>query len=494
MRIWLRDNVGTIAIVVVTSALVYNALATGTILTDHTWPNTLAYKYPSFKTYGEARWLADLLIQIFGSGAQVMQAWLGFAIQALNGVLFADLIGVNGRWKRLLIVLLVCLHPVLLDFYSFIADNVSFTLGQTLAIGAALALSRVRQVWLAIVVASLLTMLSLAAYPPLISVVLTVHLAMLLSRAGYAESGARLWREAIRSGAAVVSGTLLYLVTARLALRTDGDKRTTINTLSGIIREATDAYVTVFKSTVGQITNLPALATWAFTAMLVIGFVALLVQSFRKSLFRGVLAAILIAAMPLAIMASYVINSESFDNTGRLVGGYPYAFAVFALPLLTFQLTRWLGGAVVGLATYGFAFIAVQENSYIAAKNNYETQTLNRLIDRIELMLPNDEPAPIVVIGRFTLDQLDKIVQFPKRPLRPHTTLPSFATFRHASLTNYLAGRELVTEPTQLQVDRAIVDAQSHRLWPYEGSVYMLDEIVVVVFSHDGRFHTVAEG
>lgn len=93
---WILDNKIPISLAFLSGLFLYSSLWTQFVLNDHTLPNIYLYNYPSFKTGLEGRWFADFLIWAGGSqGAQSFQAIAGFLLQALSGVLFADLLRVK---------------------------------------------------------------------------------------------------------------------------------------------------------------------------------------------------------------------------------------------------------------------------------------------------------------------------------------------------------------------------------------------------------------
>ena len=62
-----KVELGTLFIV---QLVAYSYLFTTLFISNHTFPNVWRYTYPSFKTLGEGRWMADLLIAAQG-GSQV---------------------------------------------------------------------------------------------------------------------------------------------------------------------------------------------------------------------------------------------------------------------------------------------------------------------------------------------------------------------------------------------------------------------------------------
>ena len=92
----LRRHQGVLAALLLLQVVAYGYLFTVPIFTDHTFPNSWLYPYPSFKTDGEGRWLADLVILLQGgSGVPSVQMAGAALLQAINGILFASLLGLR---------------------------------------------------------------------------------------------------------------------------------------------------------------------------------------------------------------------------------------------------------------------------------------------------------------------------------------------------------------------------------------------------------------
>jgi len=143
------------AIAYLLNFVVYAYLFTDFPFTNHTAQNALVQAYPSYRTIWEGRWLHDIIVQLTGGlGTQSLQMFVGVALQITSGIVFARIIGARSRGEILIVALLVSLHPLVADYYSFHSDAISFTLGGLfIVIGCYLL---VRPVRLSIVIASIL--------------------------------------------------------------------------------------------------------------------------------------------------------------------------------------------------------------------------------------------------------------------------------------------------------------------------------------------------
>ena len=115
--------------------ITYGYFFTTLIFTNHTFPNSWVFLYPSYKTLGEGRWFADIIFWLQGgSGVQPFQMSVAVALQSLNGLLFARFLGLEKRLDVSLAAAFLCLYPAFLDYYSFAMDHISFVIGDTFAL------------------------------------------------------------------------------------------------------------------------------------------------------------------------------------------------------------------------------------------------------------------------------------------------------------------------------------------------------------------------
>src|SRR5439155_26044881 len=90
----------------------------------------MALSLPFYKTQGEGRWVADLIIWLQGgSGVQPFQMAIAVALQSLNGILFARFVGLEKRLEVFLAAAFLCLYPAFLDYYSFAMDHITLVIG-----------------------------------------------------------------------------------------------------------------------------------------------------------------------------------------------------------------------------------------------------------------------------------------------------------------------------------------------------------------------------
>jgi hypothetical protein len=477
---WLRRNAVPLAAALIVGLVVYSAYWTDVIFTNHTIPNSAIYRYPSFKTFTEGRWFADIVIWLFGGGGtQSFQTIAGIAIQAINGVLFAELFGVQSRSRRVIIALLVALHPAVLDYYSFTIDAITFTFGDTLALLGLLCLSRPAATWRIMAAGVVCLVLALAAYQPKLSVIGTVALSLVAATAADPRSS---FVTLIERSTRIVAGSgialVLYFLTVLATVRFNGTSRNNVSDVGEAIGMALQSYPTVLDSLWRQLVAVPSMGSLGLTVLAVGGVAFGAVASARKSPLTFAAFAATILFLPPAIEATRIINSETNPDIARTLMGYAY------LPpflLVLWPVTRWFVGEIAAaVAAFGFGIIATQENEFTSMKAAFDMQMMSRIVGRIEEVLPDREPRPLVVIGEAAFTYGNQMVYRPNRPLRPHSSTTAFIQYRQGQMANFFLGRDLLTLPTQVDVDAAVEAAARRPIWPTDGSVFMTGDVVVV--------------
>lgn len=477
---WGKRNGVALLLAFVVGLVAYSTYWTDLVFTNHTIPNSAIYRYPGFKTFTEGRWFADIVIWLFGGGGtQSFQTIAGVAIQAINGVVFAELFGVQSRSRRAIIALLVALHPAVLDYYSFTIDSVTFTFGDTLALLGLLCLSQPAVTWRVMAIGVLCLVLALAAYQPKLSLIGTVALCLIASTAADPRSStATLIERSVRLVVGPALALILYWLTALVTVRFNGTSRNNVSDLGEAVSMALQSYPTVLSSLWRQLVTIPSIGSLGL-AVLAIGALALgALSAARKSPFTFVAFLAALCLLPPAIEATRIINSETGADIGRTLMGYAY-LPPFLLAL--WPVTRWFIGEVAAAITaFGFGVVATQENEFTSMKAAFDIQMMSRIVGRIEDVLPDRTPRPLVVIGEAAFSYGNQMLSRPNRPLRPHSSTTAFIQYRQGQMANFFLGRDILTLPSDADIAGAVEAAASHPVWPAAGSVFMAGNVVVV--------------
>ncbi len=485
----LRRYRGMVAALLLLQIVAYGYLFTVPIFTDHTFPNSWLYPYPSFKTDGEGRWLADLVIMLQGGSGVPMVQMVGAALlQAINGVLFACLLGVRRGLPLVVLGGLIVLHPAFLDYYSFAADHLSFVLGDSFAVLAAWVLLRGQGPAFRLGGAALLNMLALALYGPKITLVLLLALLMLLLRVVEAEPPAP-GRRALLGEIAVAFGQVLLAVlafglSARLVIRHPILPGAHVNTLPEMATALVESYGKGLRY-LGGMAGLPSGTLQLLPVLIVL--LGLLVLGGRMRRLRWPqrsVAMLAVLLLPVALNGASIINNSSPGDRGRFVAAYAYGLVFFLAQSLRVRWLRYPALALAALVLWFFLSLAMQQANAAQFKNTYELSMINRILTRLEPLITttSDQPAqPVLIVGRYPPFDLGPYVRWRGNIDAPHLlSTEIFAPYRQTEMLNYLLGRELLRRPSAAEIDRALPRLRGTPPWPAPESVFRDGRTIVV--------------
>lgn len=472
----------------VATFVVYNYFFTHVGFTNHTFPNVWVYDYPSFKTEYEGRWFADILIQLTGgSGVPTLLIALAAGLQIVNAFVFAAIWRVHNRATLVVLVLLFCFHPALLDYYSFSIDHVSFVAGDSLAVAGVFALDRFRRRWYGIPLAALAFVLSMATYQPKIALIALLLVLWCLRPGDDSEVqavSALARRVAVAIGTFVASVVVYYVSVLILTVRSGGERRN-LNPVSRMIEAFGDSYRETVANFTTRVDYLPRLLLFLPALLLVAAVVVLLVQARRRGL-AGVLFLVpLIACVPPALQLSYIVNDATWEAAGRILSPHLYlvGFAVVVL-MGAGAPGRIAGGTGFTVLIYFFVIVASQETNSAALREAYDTGKVQRIVARIEQTVPDGlaTPRSVVVIGELPFQSSEgTFKRFPNRLYSPHVTSEPFVGYRQTQILNFYLGRYAIEAPTEAQTASALTAAASHHAWPAPDAVFLSDDGTIVV-------------
>jgi len=503
---------GVLAALVVMQIVVYSYFFTTVIVTDHTFPNIWVQAYPSHRTREEGRWLQDLIICLQGgAGVQSFQMFAAVTLQGINGILFARLLGLTKRFEVFLVAAVICLYPAILDTYCFASDHLTFALGDTLALAGILCLATQRSSPQNALLSGLCFMLSLAAYGPKIAFIALLclcHLAMSVATdTDTTDNDATGPRSCdpratlLRVGyvfAVFVAACLCYYASAKLVVTQNAGMRVQLNSAEQIGQAAVQAYYKFLCYCTVESDYLPV-SLRALPAMAVaLGAVALLLSARRKGATAIAILAMLLALIPLALRAAYIINGNTYENNGRITYVNGYALVFFLAAALHRPLLRWCAMGMLLLLFYVMAVVGTQETNAAAMKTIYEMNMINRLAARIEDQTKGlyEGERALVVIGALPTFPHQQYVRYGNLKMQPHSRFTAFPFFRQVEILNFLFGRVLLKAPTATQVERATASAKDRKPWPAADSVYVEDNVVVVLLQKykEGVPRTISAG
>lgn len=507
---WFRLRQADMLFVLLLLLLACSYFVTVPLLTDHTIPNSFYQQFPSPRIAAEARWGHEFIVQTLGgAGNQAVFNLLGMMALVINGFLFAELMDARSRTRRIIIAMLVAFSPILLSYFAFSSDALSFALGDMAALLGVMVLWRGPAVWSAFaktqssasksgsllglialapshlataLIAAGLFIFALSVYQPKLSLIACLVAFLLLKEASAqnAKTGDVL-RMTLIAALTMALAVMLYWVSFQIiSVLSDsaGYQRTQVNAFSEMVANAVMSYPEVGSLIAGFARTLPVIAGLALTALLFAGFVLLLWRSFRNGLVCALIAVALIALLPIGFRLSYVMNQETFPNIARVMSGLAYLPAFAAAVAMTRAIAVSLSAAVI--VAYTSFILLVQETGAIAMKSWHESLMVNRIVARIEPLLQQDTTTSLVVLGQPLFDSA-LYVTATDRPLRPQTRKPAFISYRQVALTNFLIGKDVVTSPTAAQVAKARLEAKDRNPWPSREAVFRLDDMIVIL-------------
>ena len=468
----------------VLTIVVYSYFFFGIIFSDHTFPNVWVWNYPSYKTLSEGRWFEDILYLAFGgSGVQSVQMAIATALQVINAFILASLLRVVGGLRLFLVAAFLSLHPAFLDYYSYSNTHIAWVAGDTLALLGTLALDRIGDRRIAIPMASLAFLLTLATYQPKIALIALLLLIWSIGATqrlsdGSSTSAVRCLLHLRDSILALGTALALYLVSIRLTIRDSAGFRTTVNNANEVIRQLIQSYPAILKHFTLQVDYLPSFLAWLPAAVLLLGVAVLLLRAWRGGNAMLALTIGLVILIPPALRASYVINSQTWQNVGRILSPHAYLLILFLMTTWSVDLLRRAGIVACAVLIYCFAVVASQETNAAALQTIYDLSKINRIVSRIEELGP--DAKSVVIVGHLPLVPRVPFRRYENRLYRSNKA-ESFAAYRHVDILNFFLGRERITWPKEAEVEAALAGVGARRPWPAPESVFMKDGVVVVL-------------
>lgn len=492
-RAWQQYG-GVFLLLLIGQIVTYGYFFTTLIFTNHTFPNSWLYEYPSFKTRGEGRWLADLIIFLQGgTGVQPFQMMLGVAIHAINGILFARFLGLERRMHVLAAGLFLCLYPAFLDNYSFSADHLTFALGDCFALcGISLCVRSPRTIWNALAAVVLLS-LCIGCYQPKIALIGVLALIALL-RPWLNPLGRRpvTLRAALLGiawiGGICAGGALLYFAISKATMSGPAIERGHLNSADEIRQAILAAYRATFDCFTSKSDYLPTSLRYMPLLCIVVGSALVLVRCARSA--AGLLVAIAaLSLFPVALRASYIINSNTWVDAGRIVFVNGYALLFFVICAFHWRPLRQFALLVMAIFIYFFVVTGTQESSAAAIKTVYDLNMINRIVARVEGASDDlyAKKRPLVVVGHYPELPRYRYVRNPNKGNQSQAQTFAFEFYRQQEILNFYLGRDLFLTPTPEEKASAIAAARSHRAWPASDAVFLDHDTVVIVLEKPAK-------
>jgi Glucosyl transferase GtrII len=461
---------------------IYSYLFTQLIFTNHTFPNAWIYPYPSFNTFYAGRWFADIVILLGGrSGAQALEFAVASAIQVGNAFIFASLLGVRKSWLILLFGLFLALHPAFLDYYSFHVDHISFVLGDTLALVGVVTLSKIDRLRISVPLAIACFVLSLAIHQPKVALIATLLLIWLLETA-QKETPARTARNVLIAAVVYLVALAIYYLSAKMTVSVEGF-RNEINSSAEVLHQLQATYVQTYLNFTSRVDYLPAHLQLLPAACIVAGFISILVYSSAVSASSALISIGLLLAIPVALQFSYVINDQTWTNSGRILTSHAYVLLFLIACGLRLGLLRPVVLCMsIGLI-YFFGVVAAQETNAAAFKNIFDVAKVNRIVSRIETVVPDlysGKRFQLIIAGELPFEP-QRFKRYKNSLYKSQFSTETLIAYRHVEIINFFLGREVVRQPDRSAIAQFEASAPFRLPWPATESVYVIGDDIIAI-------------
>jgi len=502
---WAERNKAVFAILMLLQIAAYSYFYTSIILTNHTLPEVWLYPFPSSMTRALGRWMEDLTLQAQGgSGVQPFAMLCATALQAINGILLAELIGLGRKRDVLSVAALLCLYPAFLDYYSFVADQLSFVVGDHFAILGVLVFVGSRRSWLRVMGAAFFFLLAIACHQPRIALVSFLAAGAVLltlgSESKKTDASLASDRQAIRDGlallVAIAIAVVAYWISSKILVERSkfahdwGVSRVThLSTLPEALGQVAISYRRVLAFFIRDLPGLPWWLRFLPAIGVAVGALDLLWRAWQRGWRTALIAVGVLALIPIALRATYVINCKSPETFGRILFVNGYCLAFFIGCGLRTERLRALSAAVAIPLLYFFFILATQESNAAAYKTTYEMSMIQRIAARAETLLESNvlpKAIALVVVGNYPQFKREPYVRHPGRVSLAGVHQESFTFYRHVDYLNFFCGNKYFRQPSQDERSRAIESTRDKAPWPSSESVYRLEDTIVVFLERHG--------
>jgi len=489
----------------------YSYLYTAIAFGNHLFPNAWLNSFPSFRTWGEGRWLEDVIILLQGgSGVQSVQMILATLLQACNALIFLRLLGVSKAAHVVILGGILCLHPSFLDYYSFASDHLAFVAGDSLALLGFLLIARLRDKPSRLFGAAFCWFLALSVYGPKLTLIglfvlmlplLKLFIKPALQRENRTVVGldgcsiespslvGQPGEDLLLGLGAMVLALVSFWLSTKILVTNPIAVRTYINTVPEAFAEIVSSYghwIAVMLDGLASGSRWYALLPLLFV---LIGFALMLWTALKQNWQLGLLTAVVLLLIPPVLHLTWMLNRFTPLQGGRYVTAYAYLLVFCLALLLLLRPARKVVLGFAGLLFWCYFVLASQMAQAIQIKTAYELGFINRLVTRMEPLLVGDpeKPQPVVVFGHYPEFPTMNYVSWPLQANRSQLLgTRAFADYRQADILNVVLGRRVLRPPDPAELEQARRASLKVQPWPASDAVFREGESVVMVLEPDG--------
>ncbi|MBN1437703.1 MAG: glucosyltransferase domain-containing protein [Sedimentisphaerales bacterium] len=487
---------------VIVAAFVINVLAFATRLFSISYcvdDYSMMFQRPNFIAHG--RWLFHFIYHyLLGSHyTAFISALIGIVFMIFAALQLCHFWRVKDAFSQIIIVSIFTIHPYLVDMYNFHAVVVAFPVGYFLAmLSLNLSYSRSGRIAAVVCVAA-----ALGIYQPCLSVIAAAIVIRAIMQL-VSESSAKM--PFFRIIATIVIGVVLYFLVTKLVflltnVRPNPRFEQGLIASFAQIKQKIGWVILILSSRVLPIPEfvLPfqtKIVLFATTVVCCVGTVLYSIKRVPRSLWRVFVVVLLFAIAPLAAILHVLPTSVSqlpWRTSLGLVTVFVGSYAIFAHVIRD----TWLR-VVNLLLIVVLALFCLQDNA-LAFQQHLRTQRdislATRIASRIESLPEYNEDLSLVVLGntrQYDFHKEDKttqeiITQYLEYCSRRQysVAVSAFVTdwSKYAILLDFLELNNC--RPTADQIDIARQQAASREPYPHPSSVFVYDDMVIVILAQD---------
>jgi hypothetical protein len=289
---------------------------------------------------------------------------------------------------------------------------------------------------------------------------------------------------ALPSVLAFVAAVGLYWVSAWLVISRPEINHTLVNRTAEILRQIRLAYPETFSNFTVRVDYLPGMIHLLPAFAVLFGLMIFVIKAWQRHLFLALAAAILAALVPLALQLSFIVNDRT-PVVARVLAPQAYCLLFFIASMWLARELWPVATALAAIFVYYFSIIGIQETNAAAMKQIFDVSKTNRIVARLETVVPDTAQGaiPVVKIGYLEPNKQPSQRKLANNLFYPRVRYEFINNFCEPGLFNFFLGRQGLTliRPTKAQVNAAIASQVGRHPWPALDSVYFHEGIVVIL-------------
>lgn len=495
-----KNNRGIFYLSYFVAILSYSYIFFGSVYNNHDLPNSYYTAYPSFTTTMEGRFIGDILYQLQGGSAiPTLNMAIAVAIQIFNGILASKCLGITSYWAKLCLTTIITIHPAITDYYSWGGVSVNFCLADTFSILAVYYCSRYG---LTNSLASIICIVFCAAtYQPKVSIIATIGSLFLVSKLLSSTNNNDLKNIFIFAGKfifiVIISGLIYYVILVNTIAEevgiTSNSGRLHVNSIAEFIPSITNS-IEYTQSYFFSKQNFIHPNDYYIPFGTTVFFILISLSSFfnknictKQIIIYFVLFFFMLFMLLFSMNLVFLITTKAYSTDGRFFGSYAYVLAFFISYLIDNEskiISLLFKSIYIAISVF-FIFDNAQYSYRGYMQNKFEYSFVTRIAMRVENIIQPQKKYKLVVLGNLPWDSIrSKLsrknnIQF--RKVIANYDQPGFIHYRRVEYLNFIMGNDIFISPDIKDIAIAKTHALSINNWPSTDSVFIIDDILVVV-------------